>query len=136
PGDLIQISVPDVDEIKEKTERVSPEGTITLPIAGSVYVSGRTEEQATAAIRDKLSKLVKEPEVDIIVLQYIGRQIAVIGMVNKRGLYTRTGRNETILDMMGRTGGMSEGAGSSVVFMPSAHARMQPYVTQLAAAQS
>jgi protein involved in polysaccharide export with SLBB domain len=50
PLDVVQVSVPDVDEIKDKTERVSLEGTIALPIAGPVFVAGLTEQQANEAI--------------------------------------------------------------------------------------
>jgi protein involved in polysaccharide export with SLBB domain len=135
PGDLIQVSVPDVDEIKERTERVSLQGNITLPIAGAVHVAGLTDEQVAIAIREKLSKLVKDPEVDVVVLQYIGRQVAVVGMVNKPGLYTMNGRNDTILDMIGRAGGMNEGAGSSVLFIPASRMRLQVELNEIAAAQ-
>jgi len=113
PGDVLQISVPDVEEIKDRTERVSAQGTIELPIAGTVHVGGLTESQAKAAVIKALSKYVKDPQADIFVKEYASRQVAVTGMVNKPGLYTLNSRDDTIMEMIGRPGGMTDQAGSS-----------------------
>ena len=59
---MIDISVPDVPEINSRVERVSAQGTIDLPVAGDVKIGGLTEDQARDAIRQSLSKLVKDPE--------------------------------------------------------------------------
>jgi polysaccharide biosynthesis/export protein len=134
-GDVVQVSVPDVEEIREKTERVSPEGTITLPISGSVHVAGMNEEQANRAIESKLSKLVKDPEVETLVLKHTNRQIAVVGMVNRPGLYDLNSRNETILDMIARAGGMAESAASSVLLIPASRRAPESLVKQVAATE-
>jgi polysaccharide biosynthesis/export protein len=135
-GDVIQVSVPDVDEIKEKTERVSPEGTVTLPIAGALYVAGLSEEQTNNAIRSKLSKLVKDPEVETLVLKHSNRQIAVVGMVNRPGLYSLNSREDTILDMIARAGGMAESAGSSLILIPASQMVQQALVKLVAPEKS
>ncbi len=118
PGDVIVISVPDVDEIKSRVERVSARNTITIPIAGEVRVGGLTEQQAREAIRTALSRLVKDPQVDVFVKEYVSRQVAVIGMVNKPGLYSLSSRSNTILDLIGRAGGLNEKASATVIFIP------------------
>jgi polysaccharide export outer membrane protein len=119
PGDVLEISVPDVDEGKEREERISPQGIIELPIAGSLQVSGLSEPQLHDALTKAYSKYIKDPQVDVFVKSYSSRQVAVVGMVNKPGLYTLNRRNETILDLIGEAGGMSDGAGSSIVFVPT-----------------
>ena len=119
PGDVLEISVPDVDEGKKREERISPQGTIELPIAGSLQVSGLSEPQLHDALTKAYSKYIKDPQVDVFVKSYSSRQVAVVGMVNKPGLYTVNRRNETILDLIGEAGGMSDGAGSSIVFVPT-----------------
>jgi protein involved in polysaccharide export with SLBB domain len=133
PGDVLEISVPGVDEIKERTERVSAQGTIELPVAGTVQVGDLTEPQVKAAITKALSKYVKDPEVDIFVKQYNSRQVAVTGMVNKPGLYTLNSRNDTIMEMIGRAGGISDQAGSSIIFIPSSGSRSSAYLKRMAA---
>src|SRR6202040_1622976 len=112
---VLDISVADVSELKKRVERVSPQGTIELPIAGSLQVSGLSEPQLHAALTKAFSKYIKDPEVDVFVQSYSSRQVAVVGMVNKPGLYTLNRRDETILDLIGRAGGMSDNAGSSMI---------------------
>ena len=119
PGDILEISVPDVDEGKKREERVSPQGTIELPIAGTIQVSGLSEPQLHVALTKAFSRYIKDPQVDVFVKTYSSRQVAVVGMVNKPGLYTLNRRNETILDLIGQAGGMSDGAGSSIAFIPT-----------------
>lgn len=119
PGDVLDISAADVPELKKRIERVSPQGNIELPIAGSVHVAGLNDTQLHDVINKALAKYVKDPEVDVFVKSFSSRQVAVVGMVNKPGLYTLNRRDETILDMIGHAGGMREGAGSVVLFVPT-----------------
>jgi len=120
PGDVLKISSPDLEEIKDREERVSAQNTIDLPLAGEVKVGGLTEQQATEAIQTALSRLVKDPQVDVFIQEYSGsQQVAVVGMVNKPGLYPLTSRSNTILDMIGLAGGMNATASNTVIFIPS-----------------
>jgi protein involved in polysaccharide export with SLBB domain len=118
PGDLVEVSVPDIDT-QMRVERVSPRGTIDLPIAGAIDVNGMSEPQLSAALTDAYSKYVKDPQVDVFVKSYSSRQAAVVGMVNKPGLYTVNRPNETILDLIGRAGGLAESGGSTIIFVPA-----------------
>lgn len=117
PGDVMEVSAPDVDEIKDRTERVSADDTINLPVAGVIKVGGLTEAQARGAIKEALSKYIKDPQIDVFVKEYTSRQVAVIGMVNKPGLYSLTSRSQTILDMIGQAGGMNATASPQIIFI-------------------
>ena len=119
PGDVLDISVPDVPEINSRVERVSAQNTIDLPVAGDVKVGGLTEDQARDAIRNALSKLVKDPQVNLFVKEYTSRQVAVVGMVNKPGLYSLNSRSDTVLDLIGKAGGMTERASNVVILIPA-----------------
>jgi polysaccharide export outer membrane protein len=119
PGDVMEISAPDLEEIKDRTERVSANGTISLPIAGEVHVGGLTEKQARQAIEAALSRLVKDPQVDVFVKEYNSREVAIMGMVNKPGLYPLISRSNTILDLIGQAGGMNGDASNVVLFIPA-----------------
>jgi polysaccharide export outer membrane protein len=122
PGDVMEVSAPDVDEIKDRTERVSADNTINLPVAGVVRVGGLTEAHAREAIKQALSKYIKDPQIDVFVKEYTSRQVAVIGMVNKPGLYSLNSRSQTILDMVGQAGGMNATASSAIIFIPASAA--------------
>jgi polysaccharide export outer membrane protein len=119
PGDVLEISVADVPELTHRVERISPQGTIELPLAGSIQVGGLTEPQLHAVLTSAFSKYIEDPEVDVFVQSYSSRQVAVVGMVNKPGLYTLNRRNETISDLIGQAGGMSDNAGGSIIFVPA-----------------
>src|SRR5262245_30834155 len=45
PGDVIEISVPGMEEIKIITQRVTGEGTISLPFVGVINASGMTDKE-------------------------------------------------------------------------------------------
>ena len=42
PGDVLEISVPAMEELKDRNVRVTAEGTILLPFIGRVQVAGLT----------------------------------------------------------------------------------------------
>ena len=105
----------DVPELRQQMVRVSPEQTIDLPVAGVVHVDGMTEEGLGSALRKRLDKYIKDPEVDVFVKEYHSRQVAVMGMVQKPGFYTLMSRSETLLEMLGRAGGMNENASAQVI---------------------
>jgi polysaccharide export outer membrane protein len=124
PGDVLEVSAPDVPELKKVEARVSEDGTISLPIAGLVHVGGMSEEQVKEALLQHLGKLVKNPELDVFVKEYRSREVAVIGMVHKPGLYTLASRSETILDIISQAGGMEEHASSRIVFIPASSGKL------------
>jgi protein involved in polysaccharide export with SLBB domain len=120
PGDLIEVSVPDVPELKDQTVRVTMDGTISLPMAGTVNATGLTEEELRADLRQRIAKYVKDPDVKLLVKQYYSRQVAVTGMVQKPGVYTLQSRTDTLLEVLGRAGGLAENASRQILFIPSA----------------
>src|SRR4051812_15794576 len=56
PGDLLQISVPSMEELNNYQARVSAEGSITLPLVGVVPVAGLTEQQTREEVQRRLQK--------------------------------------------------------------------------------
>ena len=88
PGDIVQVSVPPIDELRERTVRVEADGSMSLPMLGTMQAGGLTEKQLRAEINERLKKYMYNPEVDVFVKEYRSRQVAVIGMVNTPGLIT------------------------------------------------
>src|SRR5713101_7469650 len=120
PGDVLQISVPAMEELTNHRARVSGEGTITLPLIGVVPVAGLTEQQTRDEIRRRLAeRYMYDPQVNLFVREYRSRQVAVIGAVNKPGLYNLAGEADTILDMISQAGGMTDTAASRFLFIPA-----------------
>lgn len=125
PGDIVQISVPPIDELRERTVRVEADGSISLPMLGTLQAGGLTEKQLRAAINERLKKYMYNPEVDVFVKEYRSRQVAVIGMVNNPGLVTLTGPNESVLDMITRAGGLTATAADEIILMPAEQNKQQ-----------
>jgi protein involved in polysaccharide export with SLBB domain len=119
PGDLLELSVPDAPELNNQTVRVTPEGAISLPLTGTLTVAGLNEEEVTADLRDRIGKYIKDPQIKVFVKQSYSHQVAVIGMVQKPGVYTLQSRSETILEVLSRAGGLTENASRQVLFVPS-----------------
>jgi protein involved in polysaccharide export with SLBB domain len=119
PGDLIEVSVPGVPELNRFKVRVSEDNTISIPLAGMVRVGGMVEQELRQALYQRLAKPMKNPDVEVFVDQYQSRDVAVVGMVQKAGLYSITSRADTVLAMINRAGGMTERASSRVLFIPA-----------------
>jgi polysaccharide export outer membrane protein len=125
PGDIVQISVPPIDELRERTVRVEADGSISLPMLGTLQAGGLTEKQLRAELDNKLKTYMYQPEVDVFVKEYRSRQVAVIGMVNRPGLITLTGPDETVLDMLTRAGGLTATAADEIILMPAEENKQQ-----------
>jgi len=119
PGDIIEVTVPGVPELNKFKVRVSEDSTVSLPLAGVVPVGGMTEEELREALQKRLERPVKNPNVEVFVDQYQSRDVAVVGMVQKPGLYSITSRADTVLSMINRAGGITVQASSRVLFIPA-----------------
>jgi protein involved in polysaccharide export with SLBB domain len=118
PGDVLHIQVADLKEFEQLTVRVDGDGTIDLPLTGNMAVAGMDEDQVRQAISDRLDDYVIHPRVHVFISQYYSRSVAVMGMVAKPGAYPLAGPSDSILDIIGRAGGMREGAAQRVVLFP------------------
>jgi len=120
PGDVIEVNVAGVDEIKNLTERVTGEGTLVLPFVGMIHVDGMTDKTLRAEIRRRLeTNYVRNPQVSLFVKEFRSRQVAVIGAVQKPGLYNLASSTDTILSMISQAGGTTATAAERILFIPA-----------------
>jgi polysaccharide export outer membrane protein len=125
PGDIVHISVPPIDELRDRTVRVEADGSMSLPMLGTMQAGGLTEKQLRAEIEVRLKKYMYNPEVELFVKEYRSRQVAVIGMVNTPGLITLDGPDETVMDMLTRAGGLTATAADEIILMPAEQNKQQ-----------
>jgi protein involved in polysaccharide export with SLBB domain len=118
PGDVLTISVPEVDELQHQEIRVASDGTIGLPLIGTMEVAGMSENDLRAAIAQRLLAYMKFPRVELFVERYQARDVAVIGAVQKPGLYDLRSSSQSIIDMIGLAGGITSDAADRVIFAP------------------
>ncbi len=119
PGDVLQISVPSIDSLKDRSVRVSGDNTIALPLVGELRVDGLTELKLRKALERRLDKYMYDPQIEVFVKEYRSRQVAVTGAVAKPGHYNLTGRTDTILDMIMLAGGLRDDAADRIVLIPA-----------------
>jgi len=120
PGDVIEVNVAGVEEIKNLTQRITGDGTLVLPFVGMLQVNGMTDRTLRAEIRRRLeTNYVRNPQVSLFVKEFRSRQVAVIGAVQKPGLYNLTSSADTILSMLSQAGGTTTGAAERILFIPA-----------------
>jgi len=120
PGDVLQITVPGMEELRERTVRVSGDGTISLPLLGLMQVAGLTETGVGDELRRRLEeRYMYNPQVNLFVTEYRSRQVAVIGQVGKPGLYSLASDSDTLLDMLSQAGGVTAEAAPRILFIPA-----------------
>lgn len=118
PGDVLTVSVAQMDELQERRVRVTPQGTIELPLIGMAHVGGLTEVQLEAELDSKLQNFMYNPQASVYVNEYHNRQVAVIGAVNHPGLVLLDSPSETILDVITQAGGLSSTAADEIILIP------------------
>ena len=119
PGDVLQISVPAMEEIKDRDVRVTADGTISLPFIGRVHAAGLTEAELAEQLLPRLKDYLRNPRVFIFVKEYNSRQVAVLGAVVRPGLYNLTSGSENIFDMISRAGGILPDAEPRIYLIPT-----------------
>jgi protein involved in polysaccharide export with SLBB domain len=134
PGDLLEISVPGIDQLQDRTGRVGGDGHIYLPLVGDLSVAGETEGDIRQQLNQRMEKYLYHPQTNIFVKSYASRQVAVMGAVGRPGLYVLNGPQDTVRALLERAGGIDDHAAREVVLTPGGVERqsMVSRETQLA----
>lgn len=106
--DNVEIRVFREDDLTTRGQ-LSGDGSISMPLIGSVKIQGLTTEQAAAAIARKLADgyLVK-PEVSVSIEARIRRTITVLGQAQRPGVFELPAhRALTLVEAIGMAGGVT-----------------------------
>ena len=109
PGDSVSISVWRNPEVSGGFP-VRPDGKITTPLVEDLPAAGKTSTQLARDIEQALSKFIQQPEVTVIVTNFVGNysdQIRVIGQAARpQALPYR--RDMSLMDVLITVGGITE----------------------------
>ena len=83
-GDHLDIAVFDAPEFTA-TKVIAPDGTVTLPIVGSISAAGRSTSQLTQELQVKLKRWLKTPVVSVGVVKFRPLLVSVAGEVRRPG---------------------------------------------------
>jgi polysaccharide export outer membrane protein len=113
-GDLLDVEVFDTLELSGKL-RVDDRGEITLPVGGALSVKGLTAEEAQTAIEERFRQrnILRDPHVEVLVLEYATQGITVGGEVKAPGVYPWVAKH-TVLDFLSVAGGPTPAASKTV----------------------
>lgn len=116
-GDTIRISVFQNPDLTLET-RVTENRTITYPLIGTITIGGLTLGAAEQVIAKALQNqgFIKQPNVNIVLLQNRGNQVSVLGQVNRPGRYPLETFNIRVSEMLALAGGISA-TGADVVIL-------------------
>lgn len=106
PSDELNVSVWNETQLT-RTVPVRPDGMISLPLLNDVQAAGKTPTQLGAAIAEKLSKFVNDPQVTVIVTQINSKRIYVLGQVLRAGAYPML-PGMTVLQAISSAGGLGQ----------------------------
>lgn len=106
-ADLIAVTVYQDLDMNRKV-RVSANGTVALPLIGSVNVGGMTLVEAQETIEKKLEKFLVSPQVSLFIEEYGNKTVYVMGEVQKPGSYPiPTEQKMTVLEAISTAGGFT-----------------------------
>ena len=114
PGFLLSMDVYDTPEYSLDL-RIDPGGNVNIPMVGRVHIADLTLDQATAKIAASLrdAKILNDPQVNLDVEEYAGREITVLGEVHSPGRIELLAPRH-LDDVIALAGGETEYAGNTI----------------------
>jgi len=115
PGDTIRISVFQNPDLSLEA-RLSERGTISYPLLGELELGERTPAAAGALIAEQLRRkqLLRDPQVNVALVQLRSRQVSVLGEVARPGRYPLEQGSLKLTDILALAGGIASGGGDTV----------------------
>ena len=124
PGDVLDLKLFDAEELSGSLEVLS-DGSVSLPLVGSVWLSGLTLQQATLRVQQLMDKELLRPDLQLRVVKPRPIRVALVGQVERPGIYSltrsETGQTEggpaislsglpTVVDAIQKAGGITQKA--------------------------
>lgn len=120
PGDVLTITVWEHPELtipagsfrgaEDGGSEVKSDGTIFYPYAGELAVVGLTTKEIKTLLDNKLSSVIKKPQVDVRVASFKSQKVYVSGSVLRPGIIPISATPLTLVDAIEQLGGLSDSA--------------------------
>lgn len=103
-GDLITLEVIGRPEVSGQ-QAIGPDGQITLPIVGNLFLRNLSREEAAAAVTRQLSRFYKDVTVTLRVDKYSSNRLIILGRVENPGV-VEFDTSPTLLEILAKAGGL------------------------------
>lgn len=106
PEDIINVKVwrdPDFSGLKG----VRPDGKITMPLIGDVQAAGLTPDRLSAQLKQAISEYIRQPDVEVEIIQVNSKSYTVSGEVNKVGRFPLV-TEKRVFEALGDAGGFRD----------------------------
>lgn len=113
PGDVLTVKVFQVEDLNRDVA-VSDNGTITLPLIGSIMANGRSSPELERAIAGGLRNYMHSPQVSVFVKEYNSQKFTVEGAVKTPGVFPIKGQT-TLMQAIALAQGLNQVADSSTI---------------------
>ncbi len=115
PGFMVGLNVLD-DPDFSSSFRIDEQGNIAVPILGTMHIAGETVSEARAQIRKRLldGNILKDPQVEVTVLEYTESEVTIIGEVGSPGKHPLLSPSK-LVNVLALAGGPTAAAGNQVL---------------------
>ena len=106
--DNVEIRVFREEELTTRGQ-LSGDGTISMPLIGSVRIEGLTTDQAAAAITRRLADgYLAKPEVSVSIEARIRKTVTILGQAQRPGVFELPAHRQlTLVEAIGMAGGVT-----------------------------
>jgi polysaccharide export outer membrane protein len=115
-GDVLRVAVYQNPDLSLES-RLSEAGVLNFPLLGPVRLGGLTVGAAEQLIARGLreGQFVRQPQVNVSVVQVRGHQASVLGLVNRPGRFPLEATGLRLTDLLAMAGGAAAGAADVAV---------------------
>lgn len=99
-NDQVAVEVFGEDDLRT-SGRLNAEGNLSLPLLGSVHLSGLTLTQATSRVTELYARdYLVNPKVNVMLVGYAKRRFTILGQVNRPGSFEMPDGSPTGIDLL------------------------------------
>ncbi len=115
PGDILEVDFPLAPAFNQ-VETVQPDGYISLQNLGDLHAAGKTVPELTAALKEKYTKIMRNPVITVVLKDFERPYFIASGEVTKPGKYELRGAT-TVTEAVAVAGGFTNLAKRSHVLL-------------------
>ncbi|MDP8224722.1 MAG: polysaccharide biosynthesis/export family protein [Candidatus Lernaella stagnicola] len=115
PEDMLRVAIWNRPDLS-KEGRVRNDGIFFLPLIGNIKADGLSVAELQTVLREKFGRLLRDPQVDVEIIEYGSKVYYVFGQVYKPGVYP-VKATSSVLEGVAGAGGTTEKANLGAAYL-------------------